>query len=261
MQTPSFSRLLDQIADRSAAFRAAAGQAQPGTPVPGCPDWSLSDLIAHLGEVQRFWAAVVAAGPGKPPPGDDQVPGRLPAGDVLAWSAASTETLLAALAEAGPDRGCWTWWQSSAEPQTSATVARHQVQEAAVHARDAQQAIGRPEPLPADAAADGVAEFITVGLGAMAGWAKVPGQAWPHAPGRVELRADEGGHWLVGLRPEGAALLAEQGPEPEQERTAALGGSASDLVLFLYGRQPAGTVRITGDRELVSQLTSWAPTD
>ncbi|MDR0345812.1 MAG: maleylpyruvate isomerase family mycothiol-dependent enzyme [Nocardiopsaceae bacterium] len=261
MQTPSFSRLLDQIADRSAAFLAAAGQAPPGTPVPGCPDWSVADLLAHLGEVQRFWAAVVAAGPGQPPPGDDQVPDRVPSGDPLAWSATSTQTLLAALTEAGPDRGCWTWWQSSPDPQTSGAVARHQVHEAAVHARDAQQAIGQTEPLPADAAADGVAEFITVGLGAVPGWAKDPGKAWPHAPGRVELRADDGGYWLIGLRPDGAALLAEDGPGPGQERTAALGGSASDLLLFLYGREPAGTVRIAGDRELVTQLTSWAPTD
>ena len=27
--------------------------------VPGCPDWSLADLVWHLAEVQHFWAWMV----------------------------------------------------------------------------------------------------------------------------------------------------------------------------------------------------------
>ena len=33
-----------------------------GARVPSCPDWSLTELIWHLGRVQRFWATTVHAG-------------------------------------------------------------------------------------------------------------------------------------------------------------------------------------------------------
>ena len=49
-----------------------------------------------------------------------------------------------------------SWWPESAAPLTVVTVARHQVQEAAVHAWDAQSADGKPEPIPAAAAVDAV---------------------------------------------------------------------------------------------------------
>ena len=83
-----------------------------------------------------------------------------PHGDLPEWSAESTRLLLAALGEAGPDAACWTWWPLSDAPQTAGAVARHQVQEAGVHAYDAQEAIGKPEPIPAAVAVDGVGEFL-----------------------------------------------------------------------------------------------------
>lgn len=55
MQTLSFPDMLTLVQDRSDALRAAAAQAGLATRVPGCPDWTVSDLVAHLGEVQLFW--------------------------------------------------------------------------------------------------------------------------------------------------------------------------------------------------------------
>jgi uncharacterized protein (TIGR03083 family) len=254
MDTPPFAVLLDLIDERSAALREAAAKAGPAAAVPGCPDWTVSDLIAHLGEVQRFWAAVVAAGPGQPPPDDGQVPGRVPSGDAAAWSAASTATLLGALRASGPGRACWTWWAQSPAAQDSWSVARHQVQEAAVHAWDAQQAAGRPDPLPSAVAVDGVGEFLTVGLGAMG--------AWPHEPGQITFTAGDGAGWLLDLGPGGARVshTGEHTTGATAGAAATVGAGASDLVLFLYGRQPAQPVRISGDRSLVERLAAWAPT-
>lgn len=45
--------------------------------------------------------------------------------------------MLDAMRAAGPDRGCWTWWGNSQAPETSGAVARHQIQEIAVHTYDA----------------------------------------------------------------------------------------------------------------------------
>ena len=88
MTTPSFADHLAFIEERSAALRTAAAAAPAEARVPGCPEWHAADLVGHLGEVQRFWAAIVAAGPAAGPPED--VPGRTPEGDLLAWSAART---------------------------------------------------------------------------------------------------------------------------------------------------------------------------
>jgi uncharacterized protein (TIGR03083 family) len=249
MPTPTFADLLKLIEDRSAALRAAAGQAGPDARVPGCPDWSVRDLVAHLGEVQRFWAAVVTAGPAAGPPGEDQVPDRKPGDDLIGWSAAATDELVRALAEAGPGRSCWTWWPESGAPTDSGAVARHQVQEAAVHAFDAQEAAGRPEPLPADVAADGVGEFLTVGMATMG--------AWPHEAGRVALAADGGPTWLVDLGTAGARATEEITGTGAAAAAARVRGSASDIVLTLYGRQQRDGLDIEGDRELATRLLRW----
>ncbi|MFB7256240.1 maleylpyruvate isomerase N-terminal domain-containing protein [Streptomyces nojiriensis] len=72
-----FSALLQLIDERSAAFRSAVAAA-PGldAPAPSCPEWTLFDLVHHLGTGQRWWAAIVAAGRAEAPPAKDaaQVP-------------------------------------------------------------------------------------------------------------------------------------------------------------------------------------------
>jgi uncharacterized protein (TIGR03083 family) len=121
--------------------------------VPGCPEWTLGDLVAHLGEVQRSWAVGVRAGPADGPPSYDDMDGTSPR-DLLEWSAEPTRLLIDALRGVGPDASCWTWWGRSDAPSNAGAVARHQVEEAAVHAYDAQEAIGKPEPLPVPIALD-----------------------------------------------------------------------------------------------------------
>jgi uncharacterized protein (TIGR03083 family) len=253
MSTLTFHELLTLIEDRSAALRLAAAEVALDSLVPGCPDWSVRDLVAHLGEVQRTWAYIVAAGPGAEPPDEDEVPGVEPGEDLLGWSAESTGELVRALAAAGPDQECWTWWAQAggSAPGTAGAVARHQVQEAAVHAFDAQEAAGHGEPLPAAVAADGVEEFLTVGLASLG--------PWPHEPGQVALDATDAGTWVVDLDAEGAAALP---PGTAAVKPGAwLRGPASDLVLTLYGRNAHGDVDIEGDSELAEQLLEWPDND
>ncbi len=156
----SYDRMLELVDGRSAALRSALAGALDER-VPGAPDWTGRELIAHLGEVQRFWGAVVDAGDPTGPPDDADVAEREPVGDLLDWSERSTGVLLDALRAAGPDRPVWSWWG----PTDAGRVARHQVQEAGVHAWDAEDTVGRAGPLePADLAADGVDEFLSVEL-------------------------------------------------------------------------------------------------
>jgi uncharacterized protein (TIGR03083 family) len=237
-------RMLELIEGRSAALRSALAGAL-GERVPGCPDWSGRDLVAHLGEVQRFWAAAVRAGDPAGPPDRADVPEADPTGDLLDWSERSTAVLLDALRAAGPDRPVWSWWG----PTVAGRVARHQVQEAGVHAWDAEDTVGRAGPLgPEEVAADGVDEFLTV---------EVPtNRSWPHPPATVGVTATGAGEWRVVL--DGAGSRVEPGPA---RGDAVLGGSASDLVLALYGRRPAGSLAVTGDEEVAARFLGWFVTD
>ena len=49
--------ILGFIESESAAAAATISPASLDARVPSCPDWSLTELIWHLGRVQRFWAA------------------------------------------------------------------------------------------------------------------------------------------------------------------------------------------------------------
>src|SRR5262249_42503921 len=146
--------------------------------------------------------------------------------------AASVRELLDALREAGPDRGCWTWWGASQAPQTSGAVARHQLQQFAVHTYDAQVTVGTPQPLPGDVALDGVDEFLTTCCSA----------PWPHKPAIVDYH-DTGGHsWRLRLSADGARTarypLGAAGGEDPEPADASAWGTANELVMFFYGRIP-----------------------
>jgi len=248
----SFDDMLSHISGRSDALRAAAVVADFDARVPCCPDWSVRDLIAHVGEVQLFWSAAVAAGPADSPPSDDAVGDVKPHGDMLAWSATATATLVAALRDAGPERGCWTWWKSAGAPMTAQAVARHQVQEAAIHALDAQQAAGLGSSLPPSVAADGVGEHLTVEL--------PTNGPWPHDPARLLIEAGDGGTWLIALGQDGA-LVSKQPDGTVLSAEAVVSGSPNDLVLAFYRRQDLERLQVVGDERLLSRLLTWPNLD
>ncbi|WP_250030596.1 maleylpyruvate isomerase family mycothiol-dependent enzyme [Paractinoplanes maris] len=260
-----FPALLTLIDERSAALRDAvaaaavsgarvsdAGVSDAGVfeaRVPGCPEWDLGDLVAHLGAVQRFWAVVVTAGDPAGPPSADQLGDREPHGDLLEWSSASTELLLAAFQGSTAETPAWAWWGGSSAPLTVGAIARHQVQEAAVHAYDAQETVGEAEPLPAAVAVDGVAEFLQVGVGSLG--------AWPHRPARVAFAAVDGPVHILDLSPSGGQLDPAAGGDP----VVTVRGTAGELVLALYGRVPFDDLRIDGDREVLAQVRAWSNPD
>jgi uncharacterized protein (TIGR03083 family) len=252
MTNLSFDDMLGFIDDRSAALRAAAAKAGFDARVPGCPDWTVRDLVAHVGEVQMFWTAVVAAGEASGPPDKEAVGDTQPGPDLLAWSAEASTNLVYELRNAGPDRMCWTWWESSGAPMTSGAVARHQVQEAAVHAYDAQQAAGHAEPLPAAAAADGVSEYLTVEL--------PTNGPWPYGPATVVLETGAGGSWILALGTWGVHVLSgdEHG---NANPSATVTADPSDMVLSFYRRDTIGKLQVDGDSELVPQLLAWPNLD
>jgi uncharacterized protein (TIGR03083 family) len=222
------------IAD-SARIAQLAALVDPAAPVPSCPEWTFRDLVTHVGEVQQFWAHNVAAADVEGPwNGEKHWPGP---DDLAEWMGRSSAQLIAALRAADESAPCWTWW---GEPRTAGAVARHQVQEAAVHRWDAESVAGHPTALAPDVAHDGVGEFIEVMIGTDA----------DDLAGVVVLRStdtDAGDEWRIG----GAAPGSGSG-----SAAALVTGSASDLVLFLYRRVGVDTasISVSGDEDLVQSL-------
>ena len=254
---PELPELLKLIDDRSCAFRAAVQSAPDlDAQVPTCPEWTLLVLARHAGGVQRRWAAIVAAGPAdEAPPGTWSTAAETAPQErelLLGWLSESTRQLVDALQEAGPGRGCWTWWGDTESPETAAAVARHQVHEAAVHTYDAQLAAGLAQPpaLPEEVAVDGVEEFITT-----CGTTTVP---WPHEPATVDVYVTEGRSWRVTLSDDGASV--RRLPDADAGSAAAsafIGGAASDVVLALYDRIPMDKLELGGDVRVVERLRAW----
>jgi hypothetical protein len=162
--------------------------------------------------------------------------------------------MLDALREAGPDRGCWTWWGASQSPRTCGAVARHQLQEIAVHTYDAQLTLGTPQPLPDEVAHDGVEDFLSTCVATTS--------AWPHRPTALDFHATEGRSWRLTLDGAGARFVrlpADATDEGPGTAGASVRGTASELVLFIHDRIPAHAVRVDGDANLLELLRVWEP--
>jgi uncharacterized protein (TIGR03083 family) len=253
-ETLEFPVLLQLIDERSTAFRTAVASAPSlDVQVPTCPEWTLFDLAQHLGEGRRAWAATVAAGPAASAKSASEGPAAPREREaLLAWLAASTRQLLDALREAGPDRGCWTWWGTSQSPQTCGAVARHQLQEITLHTYDAQITLGAPQPLPDETALDGVEEFLSTCCATTS--------AWPHKPAVVDFHATEGRSWRLSLSADGARTARVPIPgEAPDTADASVRGTAGELVLNFYGRIPIDSLQPDGDRLVFDQLIAWEP--
>ena len=219
METQDF---LDWIGRESDDFAAVLDTGDLDARVPGCPEWALRDLAAHLGRVQRFWAGVVRVGAdAKPPRPDVHPPADAPT--LAAWMRASTQDLLDALRATDPATPAWVWWR---DDRTVGAIARHQVQEAAVHRWDAQSAVGVPQPLEHPVADDGVEEFVWIAR-----------QLRDPAPVTLTL-TDSGRSIAVSDEPTAVTVSA----------------TASDLVLLLHGRIAAESVHVEGDRDALARF-------
>jgi hypothetical protein len=119
------------------------------------------------------------------------------------------------------------------------------VQEAAVHARDAQETIGAAAPLPSAVAVDGVGEFLSVGLASLG--------PWPGKPVSVAFAASDGPAHVVDLSSSGVSF----DPPAPGSPAVTVHGSAGELVLGLYNRIPLDGLRVEGDAAVLGELKTW----
>lgn len=229
-------------------FYAVADGADPIRPVPGCPDWSVGDLVWHLGETHWFWATDIEMRASSPDEVEAAKPER-PAGypDVVAWGRAQADRMIRLLETTPDDVPVWTWALDESAHDVG-FIRRHQVQEAAVHRWDLEHAAtGRPGPIEPDVAADSVDEILAVTLP----WGARPDKP---LPGSVHLHCtDTDGEWFV--HPDGRVERVHA------KGDVAIRGTASDLLLALYTRVPIGDLDVIGDASLAHELVARIGTE
>ena len=184
-------------------------------PVPGCPDWTATDLREHCAGVLAFWQRQVAIadpdadGPTFGP--EDRARASLPPDDLA-------RELLHELRTAGEDHGCWNW---SAQARTTRWVARRMAQEFGVHRADAQATVGEEATIDHALAADGIDELVDVFVGAR-------GPVGDHRV--LALVSSHGWSWCLAVNPDAGVARTDEPAE------LTIIGEPDQLLLHLWGR-------------------------
>ncbi len=216
----------------------AAVEAAPEAQVVACPEWTNTGLAEHVAMVWNFAITQVesgdVSGPQRPSPDPDES-----MSDLL-------DRAVAFLSGVDHDAPAWNW----TDDQRAGWWCRRMAHETSVHRWDAQEAAGTAEPIDTDLATDGITELAEVGLRSRL---RSSG-AIEYPEGSLHLhRTDGEGEWLL-ANVDGELVVSFEHAKGD----AAARGSASDLLLYLWGRGRA-TLECFGDEELLDTWSSVAP--
>lgn len=226
------------IRSESEAFLVAA-RAGLDVDVPTCPGWQLRDLVAHLGGVYDFHGRHLIRGTDDPPTGDRTVPEGDDA-DLLLWFTDRLDRLLLNLGHLPPDAPAWNFARHT--PQVVAFWPRRMALETAVHRWDAQLAHHDAHGFDLAVAVDGIDEVLTVMRPARLHRTPL------EVAGVVAIRlTDSEATWRLRLTPD---AIAPSSDPPD----AVLEGTATAVLLWLWGRVPLTSLSLDGDESLVAAL-------
>jgi uncharacterized protein (TIGR03083 family) len=225
---------------------AAASRAGFDAPVPTCPEWTVRDLVRHVGGIHRWAATIVREARPKPFDPYPELEKAWPAdGELLSWFRLGHAELVRVLEAAPVDLQCFTVLRGDPPREF---WARRQAHETGMHRADAESASGAITAFAADQAVDGVEEMLF-------GWATRHGSRLSCDPPRsISLATtDAPGDWVIRIAAEGPR--AERGATPDAD--CRVSSTASDLFLLLWNRIGVHQVHVQGD---VSLLDLWRDT-
>lgn len=233
------------LIEQNRLLGALTRDADPTTPVPTCPGWTLQQLVRHVGRGHR-WAATMVAERAESPADPRTVADGKPPADpdgALAWFHDCATALTDAVAATGADTPIWTF----TGPKPAAWWIRRRLHEETVHRADAALALGVPFDLSSELAADGVSEW----LGLLSARRSDEGPAALDEGATLHLHATdsglgEDGEWLI--RGAGDHITWEHG---HGKGDAAVRGSAVDLLLAVTRR--AHHIQVLGEEKTWAQ--------
>lgn len=248
-QLPADRYVAEIQASTAGLAEIAAGHDQR-LPIPTCPEWTLRQLVTHVGRAHRWAAEITRTRSDAFIPFREVPDGKLPddrAGQP-AWLRAGAARVVDAVREAGSDL---VW--SFTGPVPAGYWLRRMAHETLVHRADAQLAAGaEPElVIEAEVAADAIDEWLMLLTGGL-GNAGERAKALPAGAGLHIHATDDGlggrGEWMI--RHDAGGLTVEPG---HGKGDAALTGPAASLLLVLMRRRPASDPAVTvhGDSAVV----------
>jgi uncharacterized protein (TIGR03083 family) len=255
MTSLTYNRYCDEIAHQVRQLRSVVTSgADLSVTVPTCPDWSLEQLVRHMGGALRWVELIVRTRAQEEVP-EEKVPlhdGPKEKGDPAAldaWLAETGEMTVGTLREAGPDTEVWGW----AGILNAGFWARRMVHEITVHRADATLAAGLPYEVAPEVAADAIDEWLQI-----IEWAQ---RSLPYDEKRDVRRPGSSIHLHAtdatpGLNAEWLIDLSEQVPtwrRGHEKATVALRGPLTSVLLAFYRRLPLDSpgLEVLGERELL----------
>jgi uncharacterized protein (TIGR03083 family) len=237
--TPSYAELVATVRREGEGIVSAAGMGDLETAVKSCGDWTMRDLLLHVGQIYTHVARLVgeriSADPGAKPPVPDDV-------DPVSYVSEALDELVEVLSSAGPETPVWNW---SRQADVAAFWARRMAHESAVHRYDAQRAHGVAQPVSADIAHDGMDELVDVIL------PRVFDRDRPALPDvTYAFVATDEGEWVVHTAPDAIERVATA-----KNAAVTVRGPSSSVLLAAYGRVKWASLEVDGDTSL---LTAWS---
>jgi uncharacterized protein (TIGR03083 family) len=223
-------------------------------PIPTCPDWTLRQLLTHVGRAQRWAAAIVSQRRTEFLPFREVPDGRFPDDQAERgqWLLAGAGRLIDSIGQAG---GAQVWTNSGALAPAS-YWARRMAHEVLVHCADAQLAVGQPVHIPADLGADGIDEWLGLaGVFAGAAAAALPDGSSLHVHA-TDAEPAGSAEWLISRHGGSTEVTREHG-----RADVALTGPAGALLLVLVRRLPPDDPQVTvhGDADVLAAWLAATP--
>ncbi|WP_350274862.1 maleylpyruvate isomerase family mycothiol-dependent enzyme [Kribbella sp. HUAS MG21] len=251
-------RARQAILEHTRRLAESAAAAGPGAAVPTAPEWTVTELVEHVGQTQNWVAEIIERRITDP----TQLPteyAALPTDprDWQAWLSESAQRVASACSDdaldapvfnaAGDERSGTEFWLSSS------------VNEAVVHGFDAAGAAGRPAEVEPDVAAALISNHLAMLTSPT--WEMLRPESAHAVRGTgqtLQWLATDAGTWLVERRPDGAAWRTGTGQAGTEQAGAdqadvTVSGPAGSLLQVLTRRLPldgAAGIQVEGDVDL-----------
>jgi uncharacterized protein (TIGR03083 family) len=239
-----YDRYCDEVIIQTDLLRDVLKGADLSVIVPTCPDWTLTQLVRHIGGNFRALETAVRTSTAVVDPGRQIPEVAGPGGDdpaeLDAWLAEGAARCADTLRRAGPAAVAQVW----VFQQPTAFWARRAALDLVVHRADAAGTVNADYTVAPEMAADAIDELLELMSDPQVA-ASSPRLAELRGPGKsIHLHATDteaglAAEWLVELGTDG--FTWRRGHE---KATVALRGPLADVLLVFYRRLPADSERV-----------------